>query len=415
MKKTLYVQPAVHNNQYTEIMVPKYKLQNFRLIDLGVQNYVANGGGNPRKYNDLTGAVSLIDTVSLFNDTTLINQCRNCDKLMEFSQLSEGAMMNYSKTSSLNQSQLNIDADDVIQVKTENLNNALGAKNPTYLDLWRLIPFLLGLDVEKFSLLQKSLKNKDRKQVRQILKTSNVIHADKLNLRLVIEYSTKSPSQLFVNGNDSDTYNILKPVLCVDQVMAETSNSFQVVYDNWDNETINITPVASGTDKKEDRILYGCIGKYLSDVWIENCATSSNLSSRFLANGSYGLLNEMVNLVVNEKQIIPNNQCNTPARKQMYLNYTSPNMMCPVLCNVFGHGGTANNELYSANTTPAYQNVGKHSYLNLSVEKVVESLRLYLDFKATGAGVLLGAFNVNLFYRTKRTLSYNNGQILISN
>jgi hypothetical protein len=197
--------------------------------------------------------------------------------------------------------------------------------------------------------------------------------------------------------------------------MAETSNSFQVVYDNWDNETINITPVASGTDKKEDRILYGCIGKYLSDVWVENCATSSNLSSRFLANGSYGLLNEMVNLVVNEKQIIPNNQCNTPARKQMYLNYTSPNMMCPVLCNVFGHGGTANNELYSANTTPAYQNVGKHSYLNLSVEKVVESLRLYLDFKATGAGVLLGAFNVNLFYRTKRTLSYNNGQILISN
>ncbi len=33
--------------------------------------------------------------------------------------------------------------------------------------------------------------------------------------------------------------------------------------------------------------------------------------------GSYGLLNEMVNLVVNEKQIVPDNQCNTPARKQM--------------------------------------------------------------------------------------------------
>jgi hypothetical protein len=324
-------------------------------------------------------------------------------------------MTTYSKTQSLIQNQLNLDVEDNIKVKTENLNSGLGAKNPTYLDLWRLLPFLMGLDVEKFSELQKSIKNKDRKKVREILKTSNVIHSDKLNLRLVIEYSTKSPSQLFVNGNNADTYNILKPVLCVDQVMAETSNSFQVVYDNWDNEVINITPALVGVDKKEDRLLYGCIGKYLSDVWIENCATSSNLNPAFLDNGSYGLLNEMVNLVVNEKQIIPNNQCNTSARKQMYLNYTSPNMMCPLLSNVYGHGATQNNILYGANTTIAYQGVGKYSYLKLSVEKVVESLRLYLDFKAFDAGVTLGAFNVNLFYRTKKTLSFNNGQVLVSN
>ncbi len=68
MKKTLYVQPAVHNNNYTEFIIPKNQLQNFRLIDLGVENYVENGGGNPRKYNILTGVVSLIDTISLYND-----------------------------------------------------------------------------------------------------------------------------------------------------------------------------------------------------------------------------------------------------------------------------------------------------------------------------------------------------------
>ncbi len=412
MKKTLYVQPAVHNNQYTEFQIPRNQLQNFRLIDLGVQNYVANGGGNPRKYNFISGAVSIIDTVSLYNDTELINQCRNCDKVMEFSSLSEGAMMNYSKTQGLIKNQTNLDADDVIEIQTDNLTTALGAKNPTYLDLWRLLPFLMGLDIDKFDDLKESIKNKNRKKVKQILKTSNVIYADKLNLRLVIEYSTKSPSNLFENGNDGDTYNIIKPVLVCDQVMDVSSNSFQVVYDNWDNEIITLTQEMLGTDKKEDRILYGTIGRYVSDVWILNAPASSTGTG----SGSYGLYDEMVNLVVNEVQIVPNNQCNTPARKQMFLNYTSPNFMTPLISNVYGHGGTENNELYGANTTPAYTYVGLMSYVNLSVEKVVESMRLYLDFKAWGTkDVTLGGLNVNLFYRCKRTLSYNNGQTLVSN
>ena len=412
MKKTLYVQPSVHNNQYTEFQIPRNQLQNFRLIDLGVQDYVANGGGDPRKYNFISGAVSIIDTVSLYNDTELINQCRNCDKVMEFSTLSEGAMMNYSKTQGLIKNQINLDADDVIEIQPDNLTTALGAKNPTYLDLWRLLPFFMGLDIDKFNDLKESIKNKNRKKVKQILKTSNVIYADKLNLRMVIEYSTKSPSNLFENGNDADTYNIIKPVLVCDQVMDVSSNSFQVVYDNWDNEIITLTQAGAGTDKKEDRILYGTIGRYVSDVWILNAPASSAGTG----SGSYGLYNEMVNLVVNEVQIIPNNQCNTPARKQMFLNYTSPNSMTPLLSNVYGHGGTADNQLYGANTTPAYTNVGLMSYLNLSVEKVVESMRLYLDFKAWGTkDVTLGGLNVNLFYRCKRTLSYNNGQTLVTN
>lgn len=412
MKKTLYVQPSVHNNQYTEFQIPRNQLQNFRLIDLGVQDYVANGGGDPRKYNFISGAVSIIDTVSLYNDTELINQCRNCDKVMEFSSLSEGAMMNYSKTQGLIKNQTNLDADDIIEIQPANLTTALGAKNPTYLDLWRLLPFLMGLDIDKFNDLKESIKNKNRKKVKQILKTSNVIYADKLNLRLVIEYSTKSPSNLFENGNDADTYNIIKPVLVCDQVMDVSSNSFQVVYDNWDNEVVTLSQSALGTDKKEDRILYGTIGRYVSDVWILNAPASSAGTG----SGSYGLYNEMVNLVVNEVQIVPNNQCNTPARKQMFLNYTSPNSMTPLLSNVYGHGATNNNELYGANTTPAYGFVGLISYVNLSVEKVVESMRLYLDFKAWGTkDVTLGGLNVNLFYRCKRTLSYNNGQTLVSN
>ena len=35
-------------------MIPKNTLQNFRLIDLGVQDYVANGGGGGRNYNYLS-------------------------------------------------------------------------------------------------------------------------------------------------------------------------------------------------------------------------------------------------------------------------------------------------------------------------------------------------------------------------
>ena len=210
-----------------------------------------------RQYNTLTGAVSLMDTISLYNDTELINQCRNCDKVMEFSELSEGAMMSYSKTQNLIQNQMNLDADLFIEVKPSNINPELGVKNPTYIDLWRFLPFLMGLDLDKFSELQKAIKNKDRKKVKQILKTSNVIHANKLNLRLVIEYSTKSPSQLFVGADDSDSYNIIKPVLVCDEVNEPVSNSFQVVYDNWDNEMVTIVGGVAGTDKKEDKILYG--------------------------------------------------------------------------------------------------------------------------------------------------------------
>ena len=159
MKKTLYVQPSSHNNQYTEYKIPSSQLKNFRLIDFGVQDYTKTvNTGVLRQYNTLTGAVSLMDTISLYNDTELINQCRNCDKVMEFSELSEGAMMSYSKTQNLVQNQMNLDADLFIEVKPSNINPTLGVKNPTYIDLWRFLPFLMGLDLDKFSELQKAIK-----------------------------------------------------------------------------------------------------------------------------------------------------------------------------------------------------------------------------------------------------------------
>ena len=46
-KQTIYVEPASHNNSRTEFNIPNYQGRNYRLVGMGLTNYVPSGGPAP--------------------------------------------------------------------------------------------------------------------------------------------------------------------------------------------------------------------------------------------------------------------------------------------------------------------------------------------------------------------------------
>ena len=112
IKQTLYLEANSHSNNRTEFLIPKFQLNNFRLIDFGVKTYT--GGGN-RQYPYSTGALCLIDTITVYDGATIICQSRGVNQYAAFREQCDGASSNYSIGSSLYNNSLNYEANEKIE------------------------------------------------------------------------------------------------------------------------------------------------------------------------------------------------------------------------------------------------------------------------------------------------------------
>ena len=415
LKQTQYVEASTHSNSFTEFMLPMVPARNFRLISFGVSSY---SGGNDRRYAHSTGSLCLIDTITVYSGSTVVSQTRGSNYLSAFKELCDGGNANYSVGSTLYQNSLNYEPNTTIQVNE--LSNPLGqaVSNLTQIDLYKLVPFFLGLDLEGYKQMAKAVKKGDKKKVKEMIRSSNVIRCDKLQLRVVIEYTKMSADMLFKNGLTTDTFNINKPVLVMDRIMGDKlDNNFEMVYDNYDLESFSLPLVQPQTDSDTQARLYGCDGKYLKEVTL---ITSSNLdnanrNANFKLFGSSAQYKEVVNLLVNSEKLIPT-EIDTPARKQLFLNYSKPAFMAPILSNQVSHGGTVNNALYGANTTNAYVNNTQFSYLTLNVNQRINQLSLQYRRRGYNTGNTAQVFPIQMlcFYTTQRTLVYKDGQLTVS-
>lgn len=414
MKTTVYVEASTHNNDYTEFMIPRYACQNFRLIDFGIKTYTANGGGDPRGYAGNTGALSLIDTITIYSGTQVVCQTRGVGYLSGLKQLSDGANSNFSIGSSLYQNLLSYEANDTIQIKNETAT--LASNNLTYIDLYKIVPFFLGLDLEGYKSMHKAVKKGDNKKIKELIRTSNLIRCDKLPLRVVIEYTKTTPDVLFRNGNVADTFVLNRPVLVIDKITgAKLDDKFQVVYDTYNVESVMFDGAAANTDVPMKQVkLYGCDGKYLKEVsFINSGLNDPNYNAVFKMYGSVAMNKEVMNLLVNSNKVVPM-EIDSPARKQMYLNYSKPNFMCPILSNVFGHGATQANQLYGANTSEGYKVSNQYSYLTLSVDERINQMALQYQRKAFSGGAQIRQIQMICLYTTQQTLSYQDGNLIVA-
>jgi hypothetical protein len=413
LKQSVYVEPSSHSNQYTEFIVPAYPARNFRMIAFGINSYT---GGNDRHYSHSCGALSLIDTITVYSGSTVVSQTRGANYLSAFKEMSEGGVNNISIGSTVYQNSLNYALNATINVnKVSDHFNTAGIINTGMVELYKLCPFFLGLDVEGYSAMAKAVKKNDNRKKKQLIKSSNVIRCDKLNLRIVIQYTSLSPDLLFVNGVATDTYVINRPVLVMDKIMgAELKDNFQIVYDNHDLESFTIKGAVADTDMPMEQIkLYGANDKFVHNVILINSGETSH--NYFKMFRSVAMNKEEINLVVNGELLL-NFNMDSPARKQMFLNYSKPQFMCPMLSNLYGHAAAENNQLYGPDngTTIASENFSEFSYLSLDIGQKISQLALQYKRRTYRNGTQTNNFNMLCFYTTQRVLSYSNGVLNVS-
>jgi hypothetical protein len=374
LKQTQYISASSHSNDRTEFVIPQNFIgKNFRLIDFGLESYSQAG----RYYAYSTGSLCVIDRLTLYSGSEIINSCRLTPHLAAKQQLAQMGSTNYSIGSVIYQNSLGYNIGSAtdsrysqdVSPQLSDVNNS----NLTWVDLGKYLPFLLGLDVDGYSKLGQALRKGKRRQAREIISKSNVIRCDLLNLRLEIEYQTQ-PQNVFVNGVSTDTFVIRRPTLCIDKLIGlpNLSDNFSVMYDNFDAE---LAPITSSTDLQQIR-LTGCDGRFLKEVTMSNVPLLNGgghfYPETFKQFGSLGQLNERVNMIVNSEKLLPQD-CDSTARKQMYLDYNNPKFMCPLFSNLYDHSGRA---LYTADSI---RNMGEFSYLSLDVGQRI--VNLYLQYQ----------------------------------
>lgn len=408
IKKTQYLDPKSHNSQpggQTEFVIPVKAFREARLIDFGVQTYTS---ANSCGYAYNAGALSLIDTITVYSGSTEVAQCRGVAYLGAETQIMDSGAQNFSVGTSLYGSSLRYVPD--VTIDGGLTAPALGSASFTYLDLKRILPFFLGLDLDGYSAMSKAVKAGKRRRVRELIAQSNVIPGDKLNLRIVIQYTTLPPDQLFVNALSTDTYTLSRPILVVDEILgAAPTDKFQMVYDTFDIENVTIPGAAAGNTTSTPSLrLQGADGYYLKDISLISARYPGNtLNTNFKGFASTAQKDEVMNLLVNSELIVPID-IDTPARKQMYLNYSNPSALCPILSNIFDHGGVPS--LY---TGTAETQTKQFSYVTLDVERKVFQMALQYSRLAYDT-YQAEPINMVALYRIQNVLSYQNGSVAVS-
>ena len=252
--KTLQLDPVIFNQQRCEFRLdPKVYLSNWRLAD--IRSVSSQGSAaddiNGKRYVVGAGAYSLIKSIVLYNDTTVIAHLYNASDYLSFANQGRTNANSVNMARFLNRNNVgyDLDADDMIQVATpmssraaikpmaatEVITNSDTTSTRAWLDLSLPLPFL---------------------------KATPVVNGQQLrDLRLVIEWAEHSSSdeiKEIVSGTGAGAVNgklnIERPTLIVDEMIdpravSKVKNS-PVSYINVDSEKVAVGEITAGDDQQ---------------------------------------------------------------------------------------------------------------------------------------------------------------------
>ena len=411
LKKTLYTNPVVNNNILggrVEFDMPRGKIRNPRLISFGVATYT---GGVNRQYNYLNGSPSIISRISALRGGLEIASVRGMGWVASSREIADSGTQNFSVGGSLYGSSLQYVPDTQITFPYSSAPLGQAQSNSTYIDLAKFLPFFYGLDLDTYGELAKAVKSGNRKRAKSLIGSANVFPTDLMPIRIVIEYTTLTPNKLFVNALDTDTVSFSTPILVCDEIMGlESKSDFQIVYDNYSIESVTLPGNSTlGTALSTEVRLLGAIGSYVREISLINGAyLSGTLNDFFRAFGSSAQYKESINMIVNSRQFLPLN-CDTPAKKQMYLNYSSPNAMCPLLGNVSDHGAFDTAQLYAVE-----ESLKQWSFVTFNIDQPLTSLTLQYARTTSGSTIGLQDINMIVMYTVQKILTFKNGSAVVS-
>lgn len=170
--KTIQVNSAYHSNRITQIDVPKKSLKNnLRLAGVGCYRV---GGDATTAFPATSGCLSLIQSITLFNDNVEIDSVRNAHVLYAFTQSLGDNPHSYSVEAPLTSNHLGWKLTNSLIIDTRTDGSLLQAieahAQKNLISLSKLLSFFRTAVVNGSKMVD--------------------IPADKLNLRLQIEWNT---------------------------------------------------------------------------------------------------------------------------------------------------------------------------------------------------------------------------------
>ena len=406
--RTLLIDPRSHNNTRTEFRLDdNFYASSIKLVDVGLSDPDATG--NEFLYPTFNGVMQLIKNIYLYSDTTLLDSLQNIPQYTALQALktsNQGSHLNRDLLLNGNGFTINQvdDSEDRAGALTQSdpaqvLSYGAGSNNQ--------IP--IGANSEQQSgtvMLQ---------QILSFLETVPVLPKIP-NLRLVIEYDT-NVANYFNDPADpiaAPNLSVIRPTLVVEQLLNEPDmpDTLQIPFMQTIVERFQVPAAATpANDTVPQRLSFKSQAfnqKFLRDLTFLNSpsgeldAADRNLTRLTRSVAQKG---EVLQLVVNNSNHLPDVGIDSPAKKFMYFNDTDRPLNLPLL--------SALPEIKDAsgNIITDSELVGQYTATAVKVGKRIDDLRVEYQRLYGPAPASQDAFTLLAYGKVARTMSMQGGRI----
>jgi len=325
--KVELLDPINHTNKRSEFLFPQGDhifFPNLRLLNVGC---VLSDASADAVYNGLTGSLSCIKSIFLYDGRTVI------DSVIDFQNI----------VSKLFYGSPNMKSSQVNKVL---LHHALGFVYARESNTEAFIreDFRFANKEVSDNIDTTALGHIDLSLILPILSTKIPLDTTLFkNLRLVIEYDTKIAVVEEDGLNTTTIASISQPLLVVDELVnmegvKQTRKDFQgVQWNSYENEKVNIPtfPANITTQQLSFKLSGLASNKLLGRIFLQKSSTAYTTTANylFLSNGSIAMWNEKVNVLVNGTQLLPYDGITRPNEKLALLDMTFGRFNSIPTCN----------------------------------------------------------------------------------
>jgi hypothetical protein len=428
--RTHLLDPVQHNNNRTSFRIPDgFYASSMKLVDLGVFDSALTATQGAF-YPSITGVMSCVRNIYLYSDSTLIDSLQNCEQYASVEAL---------KTSNQGSMDLN----------NQLLLNGMGlrgqsANEPATTGTRITAKSQVGsMQLEGMSYGANKINNIDalNNQVNianaqdnqsgsvllsrylQFLETVSLLPMIP-DLRVVFEWNTQKTT--YYDDPDVGTTGalnlaVIRPTLIIDEVLGvdpAEAEQYDLPFLSTIVERFQVDPVATpANDSVPLRSSFksqAFTQKYLKDIMFYNQPSSDlAVANRWLTKGTRSVAQkgEILQLVVNNSNHLPDQGITSPAQKFHYFNDTQTQLNLPLASATYGLTDPSGNVLGKS----AEPLLGQFSVTACKVGATIDNLRIeYQRLYGTTASSR-DAFTLLAFGTVAKTLSKGaDGRVRVS-
>lgn len=414
--KTVLQDPVSHNNSRSVFKLDDgYYASSLRLVDVGLEDANANGKGFI--YPTINGCLQMIKNIFLYSDTVLIDSLQNIPQYSSIEALktsNQGAHLNRQliqnglgfdllqvDTASSRAGCLTLGEDE--SMRFNNINGT-GTQN-------NQVPIGKDQDQQSGAITLSSLL--------KFLETVSVLPMIP-NLRLVVEYDTTVTNYFNDPANPigAPALNVIRPTLVAEQLLDMGDMppaELEVPYMSTIVERFSVpatsTPANDTVPQRTSFKSQAFTAKFVRDLTFFNLPSSDlSAADRYLTRltRSAAQKEEVLQVVLNNRNHIPDTGIDSPAKKLMYFNDAQRPLNLPLIAALEDVRDASGNILED----DALE--GQFSVTSVKVGERVNDLRLEYQRLYGSSASSQEAFTLVVFGTVARQMSMKGGQVRIS-